>query len=345
MCEMKILHMADLHFVALNKLLGAQNAFIRYKLLMKEILQVVDKEKPEIVVIAGDVYNNYNPTSWESPLFTLLISQLHKRDIATLVISGNHDSEGLTGINTLRYLLPLSPRYGVVVALTRVLIQVVKGITFILWPFGTYPSSTDLNKIKNYPKPRIGVIHTPIYGSKINADGKGLTSGFKLSSAVKTVNRLELSYLLLGDIHEYQKFSESIFYPGAPLQTRFSEGETKGVILIDLDKKVSTFVPLKTPHKLLKVDAIDKIDKKSFVHFEVGSAENALDVLPRLPDNVVKISYTPDTLALYDETEDSQIGWEINLQKIIFEGLRRRSVSNPTKYLDYLRSLLERKKI
>jgi DNA repair exonuclease SbcCD nuclease subunit len=341
---MKILHLADLHFVALYKLLGIHNAFIRYKLLIREILKVVDKEKPEIIVISGDVYNNYNPTSWESPLFTILISQFHKRGITTLVISGNHDSEGLTGINTLRYLLPLAPRYNVIVTLTNVLIQIVKGITFILWPFGVYPSPADLVEIKSYPKPRIGVMHTPIYGSKITADGKRLTSGFKLSSAIETVNKLGLSYLLLGDIHEYQKLSENIFYPGAPLQTRFSEGVTKGLISIDLNKEASTFIPLETPHKLLKVNSIDKIDKKSFVHFDVSSTEHAFDILPKLPDNVVKISYTPNNLASYEGTEDSQIGWEINLQRIIFEGLQKRSVSNPTKYIDYLVSLVERKK-
>lgn len=87
---MKILHTADWH---LGKRL---DRFLRLEeqiLVMEEIVQIADEQKVELVLIAGDLFDNFNPSVEAIELFykTLKrLSQNGKRPV--IAISGNHDS-------------------------------------------------------------------------------------------------------------------------------------------------------------------------------------------------------------------------------------------------------------
>lgn len=90
---MKILHTADWH---LGKRLDRFSRLEEQILVMEEITEIADKENIDLVLVAGDLFDNFNPGVEAVELFykTLKrLSQNGKRPV--IAISGNHDSPNL----------------------------------------------------------------------------------------------------------------------------------------------------------------------------------------------------------------------------------------------------------
>ena len=87
---MKILHTADWH---LGKRLNAFSRLEEQREVLDEICEIADREAVDAVIVAGDLFDNFNPSSEATEL---LYSTLHclsnngKR--AIIAIAGNHDS-------------------------------------------------------------------------------------------------------------------------------------------------------------------------------------------------------------------------------------------------------------
>ncbi len=60
--------------------------------ILHRILEIADAERPDAVVIAGDVYDKSVPSGEAVTLFDWFLVRLAKRRIPVLLISGNHDS-------------------------------------------------------------------------------------------------------------------------------------------------------------------------------------------------------------------------------------------------------------
>lgn len=87
---MKILHTADWH---LGKRLDRFSRLEEQILVMNEIVQIADEQNVDLVLVAGDLFDNFNPSVEAIELFykTLKrLSQNGKRPV--IAISGNHDS-------------------------------------------------------------------------------------------------------------------------------------------------------------------------------------------------------------------------------------------------------------
>lgn len=86
---MKFLHLSDLH---LGKSVHGFSMIEEQEYILKVILSVADEEKPDVVLIAGDVFDHYNALKEALRLFDDFLVGLARRGIKTFVISGNHDS-------------------------------------------------------------------------------------------------------------------------------------------------------------------------------------------------------------------------------------------------------------
>ncbi|HUM83660.1 MAG TPA: exonuclease SbcCD subunit D [Lachnospiraceae bacterium] len=86
---MKIFHLSDLH---LGKRVNEFSMLEDQEYILTEIIRAADEERPEAVVIAGDVYDKAVPSAEAVELFDRFLVRLSKRGIRTFVISGNHDS-------------------------------------------------------------------------------------------------------------------------------------------------------------------------------------------------------------------------------------------------------------
>lgn len=88
---MRFIHTADWH---LGKLFYGQYLTEEQEWLLKrEFLPLVDEVKPDVILLAGDVYDRSVPPAEAVDLFDEMISEIvGARRIPFIVISGNHDS-------------------------------------------------------------------------------------------------------------------------------------------------------------------------------------------------------------------------------------------------------------
>ena len=86
---MKLIHLSDLH---LGKRVYEYSMLEDQEYILKKILAVIDAEKPDAVLIAGDVYDKSVPSAEAVQLLDDFLFSLSKRALEVFVISGNHDS-------------------------------------------------------------------------------------------------------------------------------------------------------------------------------------------------------------------------------------------------------------
>lgn len=86
----KILHTADWH---LGKRLQEYSRIEEQKLVLEEIIEVADKENVDLVLLAGDIFDTFNPTHEAVELLYKTLRKLSKNGERPIIaISGNHDS-------------------------------------------------------------------------------------------------------------------------------------------------------------------------------------------------------------------------------------------------------------
>lgn len=86
---MKFIHLADLH---LGKRVNGFPMLEDQAYILKQILTIVDEEKADAVIIAGDIYDKPIPPAEAVNLFDDFLVGLTKRHVQVFAISGNHDS-------------------------------------------------------------------------------------------------------------------------------------------------------------------------------------------------------------------------------------------------------------
>jgi exonuclease SbcD len=87
---MKILHTSDWH---LGKKLDGFDRTAEIKEVFDEIYSIVDSEKIDIVLIAGDLFDNFNPSNESMEmLYGFCMRLTHNAQRLVIAIAGNHDS-------------------------------------------------------------------------------------------------------------------------------------------------------------------------------------------------------------------------------------------------------------
>ena len=80
---MKLIHLSDLH---LGKRVNEYSMLEDQEYILKKIINVIDDEKPNGVIIAGDVYDKSIPSAEAVQLFVVFLAQLAKRSLIVFVI-------------------------------------------------------------------------------------------------------------------------------------------------------------------------------------------------------------------------------------------------------------------
>ena len=86
---MKFFHLADLH---LGKRVNGFPMIEDQKYILKQILEMIDRERPDGIILAGDIYDKSIPSVEAVNLFDDFLADLVRRGLQVFVISGNHDS-------------------------------------------------------------------------------------------------------------------------------------------------------------------------------------------------------------------------------------------------------------
>ena len=86
---MRLFHLADLH---LGKRINGFSMIEDQEYILHQITELAIHEKPDAVIIAGDVYDKSIPSVEAVNLFDDFLVSLVQKNIQVFIISGNHDS-------------------------------------------------------------------------------------------------------------------------------------------------------------------------------------------------------------------------------------------------------------
>src|SRR4051812_37294340 len=86
---MRILHTSDWH---VGKVLKGRPREKEHTAVLAEIIEIATREKPDLVIVAGDLYDSAAPTSAATKLVTRALSALRRTGARVVAIGGNHDN-------------------------------------------------------------------------------------------------------------------------------------------------------------------------------------------------------------------------------------------------------------
>lgn len=250
---MRFIHLSDLH---LGKRLNEFSMLEDQEYILKEILGVVDDEKPQDVIIAGDVYDKSIPSAEAMQLFDDFLCSLAKRKLQVLVISGNHDSP-----ERLSFASRLIDQSGVHIS------QVYNGIVMpIELPdehgkvnFYMLPYIKPVHVRSKFPDEQIDsyndAVRVAVEKMEIDPSERNVLITHQFVTGATRSESEEISvggadnidaalfdgfdYVALGHIHGQQNIgSERVRYCGTPLKYSFSEAShVKSVTVVDIGAK------------------------------------------------------------------------------------------------------------
>ncbi len=86
---MKLIHLSDLH---IGKRVNEFSMLEDQEYILKEITDIIEAERPDGVMIAGDVYDKPVPAAEAVRLFDAFLTGIADLEVPVFMISGNHDS-------------------------------------------------------------------------------------------------------------------------------------------------------------------------------------------------------------------------------------------------------------
>lgn len=85
---MKILHTSDWH---LGKVLKGQSRVAEQIAVLADIVRIAEEERPDLVIVAGDLFDSASPTAETKKIAVRALSALRRHADAVVAIAGNHD--------------------------------------------------------------------------------------------------------------------------------------------------------------------------------------------------------------------------------------------------------------
>lgn len=250
---MKFIHLSDLH---IGKRVNEYSMHDDQKYILNEIMNIIDEEKPDGILIAGDVYDKSIPTTEAVELFDNFLYLLSKRSAQVFIISGNHDS-----VERLAFGSRLIDKSGI--HLSRTYDGHIEPFTMTdefgetdiyMLPFlkpgnvrrffedEEISSYTDgirvaVNEMNiNKERRNILIAHQFVTGS-LRAESEEISVGG--SDNVDVAVFEDFDYVALGHLHRPQNcMSEKVRYCGTPLKYSFSEAkDKKSVTVVEIREK------------------------------------------------------------------------------------------------------------
>ena len=320
---MRFLHLSDLH---LGKRVNEFSMLEDQAYILKEILNIIDEQKVEAVLIAGDVYDKVIPPAEAVRLLDDFLTRLAARELPVFLISGNHDSAERVAFGSRLmssrqiYLSPvfesdvepitISDRYG--------------EIHIYMLPF-VKPSLVK----RVYPEEEIityqDAVNAAVQHMQIDTDKRNILLAHQFVTGAARCDSEELSvgglddvdasifdgfdYVALGHLHGPQKIGkETVRYSGTPLKYSFSEAnQKKAAVIVDVEEKGKINIqqiPLVPKHDMreirgtyMEVTALDfykDMKTDDYLYITLTDEEDIPDAIGKLRTiypNIMKLSY------------------------------------------------------
>lgn len=281
---MKLVHLSDLH---LGKRFCEYSLIDEQREVLNEMTDIIFAEKPDAVIIAGDVYDKSVPSAQAVELFDDFLCGIAGAGSHIFIISGNHDSpERLSFASRLIDLngVHIAPVYsGKIIPFT---IKDEYGeVNFYMLPFikpATVAALFPDKQISSYTD----AVSIAVDNMSVDPSSRNVLVAHQFVTGAKRSESEEISvggldnvdasvfdcfdYVALGHIHSPQNAAgEKVRYCGTPLKYSFSEAaDVKSLSVVELGKKgdlsVRT-VPLRQPRDVSEIRGrYSEIMQKSF---------------------------------------------------------------------------------
>ena len=320
---MKIMYLSDLH---IGKKVNEYSMLQDQIYILKEILRIIDNEKVETVIIAGDVYDRSLPPNEALELFDEFLYQLSSRNVNVFVISGNHDSPeriSYGGRMMTENKIFLSPVYDGNVKPISLNDEYGK-VNFYMLPFVRpadirryFPDEnienyTDAVKVAidnmnvDFSERNILITHQFVTGAELSESEDIIVGGTDNVSGEVFDG---FDYVALGHIHREQTVGkDNIRYCGTPLKYSFSEAKhIKSVTILDFKDKENieySKIPLTPLRDMREIrGTYDELTLKSnyentnvddYLHITLTDEEDIPDAIGKLRSiypNIMKLDY------------------------------------------------------
>ncbi|RHS65654.1 exonuclease SbcCD subunit D [Clostridium sp. AM45-5] len=271
---MKLFHLADLH---IGKRVNEFSMIEDQKYILKRILDLAEEEKPDGIILAGDIYDKQIPSAEAVQVFDEFITRLAGRAIPVFIISGNHDSAerlafGGRLLNSRG--IYLSPVYDG--SVTKIPLKDQYGTVWIhLLPFirpstvrHVFENEADLvTDVQTAAETVIRHMEIDLKDRNILVAHQFVTGASRCESEDVQVGGLDnidaavftpFDYTALGHIHSPQNVgTDRVRYCGTPLKYSFSEvDQEKSITVVELEKKGTvrtSLLPLKPLRDMRKL--------------------------------------------------------------------------------------------
>ncbi|UDI78348.1 exonuclease SbcCD subunit D [Staphylococcus taiwanensis] len=325
---MKVIHTGDWH---LGKILNGKQFLEDQQYILDKFIKQIQEEKPDLLIISGDIYDTTYPSKETIKLFEETISLINiGMKLPTIITNGNHDGKERLNYGSSWF---LHSNLYIRTKLDDMASPItINDINFYTLPFATiseikaffeddsiqtYEQATQrcIKHISNYlNQNEINILigHLTITGGKTSESERPLTIG--TVESVDKVNFNIFDKVLLGHLHHPFSISDEIIdYSGSLLQYSFSEAnQPKGYkrLIINSKSNIETkFIQLKPKRELevIEGDYQDVIqgdlpvkNKENYFHFKLKNMAHITDPMMRL-----KQLY-PNTLSLSNLTISNQ---------------------------------------
>lgn len=320
---MKFIHLSDLH---LGKRLNEFSLIEDQEYILNKIIDVIDDEKPDGVIIAGDIYDKPVPSAESVRLFDDFLCSLASRKLQVFVISGNHDSAERIAFGARLmdksgiHMAPVYDGKVVPVSLEDEYGTVDVYMLPFVKPAGVRRFFEDEEILSyndalrvcvqsmniNESRRNVLVTHQFVTGA-MRSDSEDISVGG--ADNVDAAVFADFDYTALGHIHRPQNAgADNIRYCGTPLKYSFSEcSHEKSVTVVELASggdvtvRTAALVPL---HDMREIRGtyMELTDRKNYagtavddyLHVTLTDEEDIPDAIGRLRavyPNIMKLDY------------------------------------------------------
>lgn len=279
---MKIIHTSDWH---IGKIVNEFSMLEDQKYILDELIKLVDKERPDVLIIAGDMYDRSIPPVDGVELLNNILSKLvMEKGIRVLAISGNHDSG-----ERVSFASNILEKQGLYIVgrdyelYRKIEIDDEEGkVNFYLIPYkdpSVIKKLLDNSEIKNHNDAMKAIVekinenldksernilvahgYVTMYreDAKESDEDKYEAANLEVSESERPLSIggtdlidynifNDFDYVALGHLHGRQKIGrEEVRYSGSLLKYSFSEvNQKKGVTIFDIDKDKNVTLDLR----------------------------------------------------------------------------------------------------
>ncbi|WP_217924491.1 metallophosphoesterase family protein [Miltoncostaea oceani] len=270
-----IAHLGDLHLG--RRWLSAQapgGVNLResdvYRALDAVLERLLEQDRPEVVVIAGDVFDSVTPSTRSRSAAFRFCRELHDEGVEVLICGGNHDHAATSAPSPLQHLKEFFDCH---LALVQDHVDLA-GVRFHLLPYQTLAglsAGRDLQAFEFAPGPNVLVSHAYISHPDLGAAPE------KVQLPLSIADDPAFCAVMLGHIHQHRRLGETIYYSGAIERLNIGEiAATPGYWLHRIDRSGAV------SSESVEIGDLGEEDlPRQMTLIEIGQAGAGLDELQR----------------------------------------------------------------